>query len=101
MYVGFKKTSIDLLLKKFTQEKEKNLMFSKAVREKVEKMFEQHIWEKDEFIEKLQQIFNVHGINKSVKFATIKKYGGADELKGMDTKGQIKLGKFQPDFEFD
>jgi hypothetical protein len=99
--VGFKKTSIDLLLKKFTQEKEKNLMFSKAVREKVEKMFEQHIWEKAEFIEKLQQIFYVHGINQNVRFATIKKYGGADELKGMDTKGQIKLGKFQPDFEFD
>lgn len=99
--VGFKKTSIDLLLKKFTQGKEKNLMFSKAVREKVEKMFEQHIWEKAEFIEKLQQIFYVHGINQNVRFATIKKYGGADELKGMDTKGQIKLGKFQPDFEFD
>lgn len=99
--VGFKKLPIDLLLKKFIQEKEKNLMFSKEVRAKVEKLFEQHIWGKDEFIEKLQQIFNVHGINQKVKFATIKKYGGADELKGKDTKGQIKLGKFQPDFEFD
>lgn len=98
--VSFKKTPIDLLLKKFTQEREKNLMFSKAVLDKVEKMFEQHIWEKDEFIEKLQQIFNVHGINQKVRFATIKKYGGVDELKGKDTKGQIKLGRFQPDFEF-
>ncbi len=99
--VDFKKTPIDLLLKKFEQEKEKSLMFSKSVRDEVKKMYEQYIWEKDKFIEKLQQIYNLHGIKKKVRYATIKKYGGVDELKGKDTKSQIKLGKFQPDFEFD
>lgn len=99
--VGFKKTPIDLLLKKYNKEREKKLMFSKEVLDKVEKMFAQHTWDKDEFIASLQQIFNVHGINQQAKFATIKKYGGADELKGKDAKGRIKLGRFQPDSEYE
>jgi hypothetical protein len=47
-----------------------------------------------------RKIFNIHGINKQAKFATIKKYGGVDELKGKETIGKIRLGKFMPDFEY-
>ncbi len=100
--VAFKKVGIDRLLKDYLQNRNKNVMFSKAVRDKVkEQLWGEKEIEKDKAFGLLQDIFNIYGITEKVNLATLNKYGGATEQKGKDKKGLLKMWDFQPDFEFD
>ena len=76
-------------------------MFSKRVRDSIIKKFpEASIYRETELYEGFVEIFRNNGIDAKVNLATIKKYYGADKLKGSNMD-KIKLGRFVPDFEFD
>jgi hypothetical protein len=99
--VGFKKTPIVALLKKHDKEANKKKMFSPEVREAVKNKLSEHT----EYLltdaeDKLNEVFTNYGVEVKVNFPAIKKYFGADRLKGKGKEGWILLGKFQPDEEF-
>jgi len=100
--VNYYKNEIDKLLHVESKESNKKKMFSKRVRDAIIQKFpEASIYRKDELIEGFAEIFRNNGINATVNLATIKKYYGADKLKGKNNMGKIKLSRFVPDFEFD
>lgn len=99
--VGFLKTSIDSLLKIYDSETNHNKKFSKPVREAIEPIWKQNECPLDEALQKVQNIFNIHGITEEVKFPTLQKYGGIDKQKGKEKKDWVRFFKFQPDYELD
>lgn len=99
--VGFLKTPIDSLLKKYDTEANHKKKFSKTVRDAIEPLWKQKECLLDEALQKVQDIFNVHGITEKVKYPTLQKFGGIDKQKGKGKEDWVKFFKFQPDFEFE
>ncbi len=98
--VNFYKDRIDNLLKKKKKETNQKDMFSKKVCDAILNRFPQNnTYKKDELIDGFYEIFRNYGIDAKVNLNTIRKYYGADELKGKKV-GFIKLHLFQPDNEF-
>jgi hypothetical protein len=102
--VNFYKNEIERLLHGENKESIKKMMFSKRVRDAIQKRFpetsEESIYKEDELFEGFAEIFRNNGIDAKVNFATINKYIGATRLKGKRA-GYVKLYLFKPDFEFD
>jgi hypothetical protein len=99
--VNYYKNEIDRLLRGENKESIKLKMFSKRVREAIQKRFpETSIYREDELFEGFAEIFRNNGIDAIVNLALIKKFYGADRQKGRNA-GKIKLGRFVPDFEFE
>ena len=97
---GFKKTPIIALLKRHDKEFNHLKMFSLEVREAVKNKFSENTeYLLTDALDNLQEVFTNYGIEAKVNFPTIKKYFGADKLKGKKD-GWIKLWLFQPDEEF-
>lgn len=99
--VGYYKAEIDRLLIGHVKSSNNNRMFSKAVRDAIQKRFHEHTeYNKDILFNGFNEIFRNYGIKAKVNIASVQKYFGADELKGKKA-GIIKLRLFSPDFEFE
>ncbi len=98
--VDFKKTRIDALLNNFEKEQNHKKMFSLEVRDAINSKLSEHTeYLLADTIDAIKDVFNVYGITAKVNLPTIKKYFGADKLKGKGKEGYILLRKFQPDEE--
>lgn len=99
--VNYSKSEINRLLKVHKKDADLRKMFSKDVRDAILKRFPENAeYEKNELFNGVSEIFRNWGVSSKVNINTIKKYYGADLLKGQRT-GLIKLRSFIPDNEFD
>lgn len=99
--VNHSKSEINRLIKDYEKEACKRKMFSKDVRDAILKRFPENAeYEKNELFNGVSEIFRNWGISSKVNLNTIKKYYGADLLKGQ-REGFVKLRSFMPDDTFD
>ena len=95
------KTPIEALLKNHQKDKVHNAMFSKVVRDAIKNQIpENNEYLLTDVISRIQRIFDIKFIEHVVNYPTIRKYFGADKIKAKGKEGWVKLGKFQPDFEY-
>jgi len=100
---GYKIKSIKALLKKYQNDLDEHKMFTKPVRDAIiEKFPEAHIYDSEDLFNGFTEIFSRFGIT-TIKshIKTVRRYYGADPLKGKNTKGNIRLRKFIPDNKYD
>lgn len=99
--IDYSKTEINRLIKQYEKEFDSRKMFSKRVRDAIQLKFSANTeYKKDELLNGIAEIFKNNGIASKINFNTVKKYFGAQELKGQRV-GYIKLFLFEPDFEYD
>ena len=99
--VNHSKSEINRLIKDYEKEACRRKMFSKDVRDAILKRFPENAeYEKNELFNGVSEIFRNWGISSKVNLNTIKKYYGADLLKGQ-REGFVKLRSFMPDDTFD
>ncbi len=96
----YKKNRINQLLKQHDKETNHRKMFSLSVREGLKsRLLENTEYPFKDVVTVFEQIFIANGIEAKYNLTTIRKFFGADMLKGQKV-GWIKLWKFQPDEEF-
>jgi len=99
--VRYSKTKIDRLVKESNKDSDFYKMFSKRVRDAIQKRFPENAeYKKEDLLNGVSEVFRNNGVKAKVNINTIKKYYGADELNGKRI-GFVKLFLFQPDFEYD
>jgi len=99
--VDYSKAKIDRMLKEYDKDADNHRMFSKRVRDAIIERFPENAdYPKEELFRGFTEIFNSNGVNAKVNINTVRKYYGADPLKGKGS-GIIKLYQFKPDFEYD
>lgn len=95
----FKKNRIDSLLNQHNKEFNHRKMFSQPVRETIKnRLSENTEYPFEDVVKVFEEIFTANGVEAKYNLATIRKFFGADKLKGQKD-GWIKLWKFQPDKE--
>lgn len=97
--VNFQKTQIDRLLSRTEKETNKDKMFFPEVKKAIRAKFKENtVYEKTELFNGFEEVFRKFGITVKINFPLIQKYFGADELKGKNDKGKVRLRLFAPDF---
>ena len=96
--VNFQKTQIDRLLSKTQKETDKEKMFSQRVKKEIQAKFKENtVYDKVDLYAGFEEVFRKFGITTKVNLPLIRKYFGADELKGKNDKGKVRLRLFAPD----
>jgi len=78
-------------------------MFTKTVRDAIiEKFIEGEVYDSEDLIEDFIEIFKSFDITTvTINIGLIGRFYGVSRLKGKNTKGKIRLGKFIPDNKYD
>ena len=96
--VNFQKTQIDRLLSKTQKETDKVKMFSQRVKKEIQAKFKENtVYDKTDLFAGFEEVFRKFGIISKINLLLIRKYFGADELKGKNDKGKVRLRLFEPD----
>jgi len=98
-----KLTEIKKLFKEHKKASDREKMFTKPVKDAIiEKFPEANIYDSEDLFNGFTEIFSRFGITTiKSNIKTIRRYYGADPLKGKNTKGNIRLRKFIPDNKYD
>jgi hypothetical protein len=100
---GGRITSMNDYSESFQSESDRHKMFTKPVRNAIlEKFTPTKIYESEDLFNGFAEIFSRFGIT-TIKphIKTVRRYFGASPLKGKNTNGKIRLGRFVPDHKYD
>ena len=96
--VNFQKTAIDRLLAAHREKVNKRKMFSPEVKKAIRAKFRENtVYDKADLFAGFEEVYRKFGITAKVNLPLIRKYFGADELKGKNDKGKVRLWLFAPD----
>lgn len=99
--VGFLKTPIDSLLKKYDTDMNRKKMSYEPVKDVIKLLWGKKECPLNEALQTVQDVFNIYGITEKVKYPTLQKFGGIDKQKGKGKEDWVKFWLFKPDYELD